>query len=385
MSGDLSGSSAQFERLADKWGNDSRYWQLRLQYDPAIWQNDAATDKRILARKAAELAPQDGRVLLHQYLVESYVNSTDASSELAHVIDQNTSDADTARFIRQQREWVIAQGRDETGLLERLAAAMPQDALPHYLLAMIAAERQDYAAAREELQLGSQKPECSFPDIYPRSEISAAIEAGEFHRDQLLGEMLSNRTQTRYVRDWERHETQLMVRLLMGEAIRRDDRAMMTQLHELCYRRAIAAPGIAECSQWMRIGSKLPDQFQVAASQETLAASAPGLGELQLQTGNLIGSASQFRTRMQNAQPAGFEGWLAGRLDPWLDGRPGRLRSAKVEYTSLKESRAELESLRRKLDRLAQFDFASMSWPGLRPVRSGRGHAPDTTPGEAAH
>jgi hypothetical protein len=193
----------EYRDLVARFGTDPRFWMLCY-----VTSTPTATDQQRIQANLLGLPNQvwfltearrrgvaDGPVLLALTLNEDqqWFDQGMYSAQYGSLRTYPYGSLYQGQFTMAQIEATRQEadknnGPQETSLLHDLAAAMPDEALPLYLQAEVAAERGNFASALELLAAGNARPQCSgavngFPvtSFFP-SLVGPAAPAGDLGR-----------------------------------------------------------------------------------------------------------------------------------------------------------------------------------------------------------
>ncbi len=217
-----------------EFGNDPRYWMLRYRYAESEITKTWQYRKNVIGHleKARELGMADGAVLL-VLLTQIDDEIWNESRQWAPTGKSRSSNFDELqKFLRGQVDEQIGAEHDK--LLAELLEAAGNESLPHYYAAMFDSQRGDYAAAIAHLADGNRAPDNTTLVGFPFQRHMTDLLAGNPLPDDLIGGSI--------LMDWYNLpmpnfiETKQMLKALVAEAVSREDRAGLDEIHTFACR-----------------------------------------------------------------------------------------------------------------------------------------------------
>ena len=354
-----------------EFGDDPHYWTLGYHltgYSAESFTSEfAGVDLGPRVRyleEARRRGAVDGAVLLR--LLREYDSAWKQQAYPSVGVSPPQRDESKVPYVRALRAVIDQQhGEAHQQLVDELLAAAPDQALAHYHVAIYEAERGDYEAAVAELRAGNRAAHVSTLTGFPFDELRHDMRAGEPLEDKLASGRLCHLSISVpmpsfiVVKD--------MVKLLIAEAIERQDLAALDELHTFACRYCaaegadmiqalvgcvmIALPLNAVRDQWPEPLSaearKALDEFE--AKKDQLKAEIRGL------------SSNSFWNVYGQMPPRQY--WLSYAESLLTGGGSFSLIYLEMLHDdTLREQQGLAGKVKQLVDEIETFDYTTLSW-----------------------
>lgn len=362
----------------DEFGDDPRYWTLRyfasqsdsgLQLDSnSILANHpkayfTADEPAYNLEEARRRGVADGAALF--ILLKRYERIW-AGAALYHDITRGYPVLASPEDYREARKLVeITFGPEQEELVTELLAVAPDEAQPHYYLALLAAQREDYDQAIEELSLGNRAARNTALVGYPYDEICRRMRSDNPRVEKIAGGLIC--VDEGRLSSFDSYRVKQITVVLAENAVARQDLPALAELHAFACRygdvqglesfNALVAHDLMY-SVWHAVSN----DWQGPVSREQRQA----LDELQKEIDRLD---YRLQTNLSSVY------WPSYSTPPWQLSPPeltglllsgGRSGSTKALEQLFDDTLAEQQALGGPIhdlfQEIARFDYTTLSW-----------------------